>query len=118
MLMRCLLPALALPMLLAGCGGPAQPDAAARGEQEEAQVRANFAKLTPEDRQLAEQQKFCAVESDNRLGAMGVPVKVMVEGEPVFLCCEHCQKKALARPERTLDRVKALRAGAADTPNK
>jgi hypothetical protein len=49
-----------------------------------------------DDRKLAEEQKFCAIENDNRLGSMGTPVKVMVKDQPVFLCCKGCQKKALS----------------------
>jgi len=41
---------------------------------------------------------------------MGVPVKVMVKDQPVFLCCKGCQKEALADPDKTLARVKELRA--------
>jgi hypothetical protein len=87
------------------------PDARA-GAAEEAAIQANLAKLAPEDRKLAEEQKFCAVNNDNRLGSMDVPVKVMVEDHPVFLCCGSCRKKALADPGKTLARVEELRAGA------
>ena len=37
---------------------------------------ANLAKLGEEDRKIAEEQKFCAIETGNRLGAMGKPVMV------------------------------------------
>jgi hypothetical protein len=40
---------------------------------------------------------------------MDVPVKLMLKGEPVFLCCGGCQKKALADPEKTLANVAALK---------
>src|SRR5438067_918109 len=48
------------------------------------------AKLDPEDRKLAEAQRWCAVNTDKPLGSMGKPYKVMVKDQPVFLCCEHC----------------------------
>jgi Cu/Ag efflux protein CusF len=87
--------------------------AGAPGQQtrEEAEVQANLAKLSPGDRQLAEAQKFCPI-SGERLGdpAMGVPVKVMVKDQPVFLCCKNCQKEALADPDKTLAKVKELKA--------
>ena len=63
---------------------------------EEAKFAADLAKLSPKDRRLAETQRFCAVQGNNRLGSMGVPDKVMVQGEPVFLCCEACREEALA----------------------
>ena len=116
-----------IPLLLVGCQaysethpsdgggtqaarGPSKPNEA---EQTEADVRENLAKLSPEDRKLAEQQKYCAIESDNRLGEMDVPVKVMIKDEPVFLCCKSCKKTAEKDPDKTLARVKELRAKAA-----
>ena len=41
---------------------------------------------------------------------MGVPVKVEVKGEPVFVCCKSCKKEAEANPDKTLAKVKELRA--------
>jgi hypothetical protein len=80
------------------------------------EIKAALAKLDPKDSQLAEAQKFCAVQNDNRLGSMGTPVKVMVKDQPVFLCCKSCQKKALADPDKTLTKVKELKAKAAQSP--
>lgn len=96
---------------LAGCSGPSadKPSAAEKGDNE-AGIRANLAKLDTEDRKLAEAQRFCAVESENRLGSMDTPVKVMLNDQPVFLCCKGCRKEALADPEKTLARVTELKA--------
>jgi hypothetical protein len=44
---------------------------------------------------------------------MGKPFKVLVKGQPVFLCCDGCRKKALAEPDETLARVQELKAKAA-----
>jgi hypothetical protein len=74
-----------------------------------ADIKAALAKLSPEDRALAEAQKKCPV-SGEPLGSMGTPPKVMVKGEPVFLCCSSCNAKALAHPDRTLDKVKEFKA--------
>jgi hypothetical protein len=118
---------LVIPLLLVGCQGypdkhpsdgggtqaahgPSKPNEA---EDTEAEIREHLAKLGPEDRKLAEQQKYCAIDSDNRLGEMGVPVKVMIKDEPVFLCCKGCKKEAEKDPDKTLARVKELRAKAA-----
>jgi hypothetical protein len=70
------------------------------------EIRKNLASLRPEDRKLAETQRFCAVQGGIRLGSMGIPVKVMLKGQPVFLCCEACVKKAEANPDLTLEQVK------------
>jgi len=81
-------------------------------EDKEATIKANLAKLSEKDRKLAEAQKWCAVETDDRLGAMGVPVKIMIQDHPVFLCCKGCTDKAKKNPEQTLARVKELQAKA------
>jgi uncharacterized protein (TIGR03000 family) len=62
------------------------------------------------DRKLAAEQKFCAVQPENRLGALGKPVKLMVKGQPVLLCCEACRKQAESAPEQTLAKARELRA--------
>jgi Cu(I)/Ag(I) efflux system membrane fusion protein len=77
-----------------------------------ARVRANLAKLGAEDKRLAEAQRFCAVQTGSLLGAMGVPVKVMIHGLPVFLCCPGCKDDALKRPDETLAEVETLKAKA------
>jgi multidrug efflux pump subunit AcrA (membrane-fusion protein) len=79
---------------------------------DEDKVKTNLSKLSLEDRQLAEAQIYCPVLSDNRLGSMGVPVKVMVKSQPVFLCCKGCVDNALAEPQKTLDKVAELKAKA------
>jgi uncharacterized protein (TIGR03000 family) len=84
---------------------------------EKSTIAANLAKLRPEDRKLAEAQRLCA-EEDTPLGAMGVPVKIMLKGQPVFLCCKGCAEKAQKDPDKTLAKVKELRAKNARTPMK
>jgi hypothetical protein len=113
-------------LFLAGCGGPTTgssgpaPAPAKHGDHahdaDEAKVQANLAKLGDEDRKLAEAQKYCAVEQDHLLGAMGKPVKVMVKDQPVFLCCPSCEEEAQAHPEKTLARVRELKEKAGAPP--
>ena len=81
-------------------------------QDKEPSIRANLAKLPEKDRKLAEAQKWCAVETDDRLGATGVPVKIMIQEQPVFLCCKNCIDQARKNPEQTLARVKELQAKA------
>jgi hypothetical protein len=75
-------------------------------------VKAALAKLPPEDRKLAEAQRWCAVQTDKLLGSMGKPVKLMVKGKPVFLCCAGCEDEAREDPDRTLATVEKLKAKA------
>jgi Cu(I)/Ag(I) efflux system membrane fusion protein len=77
---------------------------------EESKVKAALAKLSAADRRLAEAQEFCPILHDNRLGMMGVPIKVIVKDQPVLLCCTGCVKEALANPDKTLAKVKELEA--------
>jgi uncharacterized protein (TIGR03000 family) len=71
----------------------------------EDEIKTNLAKLSPEDRKLAAEQRFCAVQEGVRLGSMGVPVKMMLKRQPVFLCCKGCTNEAKEHPERTLARA-------------
>src|SRR3954467_7896829 len=77
---------------------------------QEAKFKANIEKLPAEDQPIALAQRFCAIENENRLGSMGVPLKLMIEGQPVFLCCGGCKQRALANPKATLETVKKLKA--------
>jgi hypothetical protein len=86
------------------------------GRGGEEHLRASLALLEEADRKLAEAQRWCPVTNENRLGETGVPVKVMVEGRPVFLCCKTCVRAAQKHPERTLGYVRELKAKAAANP--
>lgn len=79
---------------------------------EEDKVQAVLAKLSPEDRKLAETQRYCPVLTDNQLGVMGKPIKVMVKGQPVLLCCKGCVNKALADPAKTLVNIEESKSRA------
>jgi hypothetical protein len=56
------------------------------------------------DKQLIEKQKTCPV-TDQKLGSMGKPVKVVVKKHTVFLCCAGCKKKLLADPDKYLKKL-------------
>lgn len=66
------------------------------GETEAKKIAAALAKLPEADRTAAEAQRWCAVLENNRLGSMGTPVKVTINGKAVFLCCAGCKAKATA----------------------
>ncbi len=89
-------------------GGASAP--AAKIDPDEAEIREKLAMLAPADRALAEAQRFCAVQAKSPLGSMGVPPKLMIQGNAVFLCCDGCEKAALRSPAATLDIAKKLKA--------
>jgi uncharacterized protein (TIGR03000 family) len=82
------------------------------------EIAANLAKLDPADRKAAEEQRFCAVQEGIRLGAMGVPVKITVKGEPVFLCCKGCADAAQKNADQTIAKVKEMKAKASQAAGK
>jgi Cu(I)/Ag(I) efflux system membrane fusion protein len=76
------------------------------GELSSAQLE-QIKKLSPDDQMLALKQKSCPVTGEP-LGSMGMPVKVIVEGHPVFLCCAGCEMEAQEHAEETLAKVAKL----------
>jgi hypothetical protein len=105
---------------LAGCG-PTTTTPAAAGTAAQAKpepdpaaddVAAERAKLDPPDLALVEAQEWCVVSTDERLGSMGPPIKLDIKGQPVFICCKGCKRKAEADPDGTLARVEELKAKA------
>jgi hypothetical protein len=76
------------------------------------EIAAERAKLSPEDRALVEAQEWCVVQTDERLGSMGPPVKLSIKGQPVFVCCGHCRKAAEKDPAATLAKLEEMKARA------
>ncbi len=96
-----------------GSGGSPKSPSAVRPstpEDTDAKVIANLAKLSPEDRKLAEAQGTCPIISGSVLGSMGKPVKVTLDGKTVFLCCNGCEEKAAADPAKTAAKAGDLKA--------
>lgn len=87
-------------------------------EDEDAKIVAALAGLSPDDQRAAKTQRYCPILTDNLLGSMGIPVKVMIEGEPVFLCCDGCKKQALAKPQQTQTKVAEAKARALGSAEK
>jgi Cu(I)/Ag(I) efflux system membrane fusion protein len=77
---------------------------------EESKAQGALARLNAEDRRLAQAQGYCVVLADNRLGSMGVPVKLLVEGQPVFVCCKGCVNKARTAGRKTLEKAAEQKA--------
>jgi hypothetical protein len=74
------------------------------------EILANRGKLSPEDQKLVDAQEWCVINNEERLGGMmGAPIKLMIKGEPVFICCKSCKKEAEANEDKTLAKVKELK---------
>ena len=97
-----------------GSQTPQRQDVATKTPDGESKIAAALAKLTSEDRPLAERQRFCAVLEERRLGSMGVPVKLTIDDQVVFVCCSSCRSTALKNPQRTVAKAKALAGGNRD----
>lgn len=82
---------------------PASHDAKESAEPN-AEITEALAKLSAEERALAEKQKICPV-SGEPLGTMGTPKKIDVKGQPVFICCDGCEEKLLANPDEYLAKL-------------
>ncbi|MEZ6148516.1 MAG: hypothetical protein R3C09_00205 [Pirellulaceae bacterium] len=94
-----------------GCVDDAQAGGAATVKTTEKlkDASAELAKLPPAERAAAEAQKFCAINNTGFLGSMGAPIKLEIDGKPVYLCCGGCTKKARANPAATLAKVEELK---------
>lgn len=106
---------LVLSVSVLGCGGKdkdekkggenAKKDENTSSQTKEDKIKAAMAKLSDEDRALAENQKVCPV-GDGLLGSMGAPYKVTLDdGTVVFLCCEGCEDTLKKDPEKYLAKL-------------
>lgn len=84
-------------------------------DEEINEVAAERAKLSVEDRLLVDAQEWCVISTDEKLGSMGPPIKLDIQGQPVFVCCKGCTKKAESNPEKTLKTLSELKAKKAAT---
>jgi Cu(I)/Ag(I) efflux system membrane fusion protein len=111
---------------LSGCGSPASNEkptvmtpaagnapkpSTARGEHADhadasgSDVAKGLAELSADDRAAAEKQRVCPV-SGSVLGSDGKPVKVMVKGKTVYLCCADCEEAITKDPDKYLAKLK------------
>jgi hypothetical protein len=79
-------------------------EAATAAVVQELYVQGYMAQLGPEDRKLAEAQKYCASDGKTPLGSMGKPDKYVIKDKdgvahPVFLCCAGCSKLITDEPK-------------------
>ncbi len=104
-------------LAMAGCGqpagapnssnvpapGPTQVHPSPGTDMEK--MKAELAKLSPEDAASAEKQHICPV-SGEMLGTMGPPQKVEVNGQQVWICCDGCKEAIVKDPEKYLAKLK------------
>ena len=79
-------------------------------EDEDAKLAAVLAALAgsrpPTGRSAKAIARFCRRTSSDRWVSRS---KLMIDGQPVFLCCSGCKEKALAEPAETLAKVEKLK---------
>ncbi len=110
---------IAFPVLAQEKDVPAQAHAEGHGHDHDAmkaekKIAGSLAKLSVEDSKLAAAQRFCPVMEYGRLGAMGTPIKLMLEGKPVLVCCKGCVSDANKDAKATLARAQKLTAASAE----
>ncbi|WP_417849341.1 efflux RND transporter periplasmic adaptor subunit [Thalassoglobus sp.] len=70
----------------------------------DASMLAEIRQLSQQDQEVALAQMICPI-TDMKLGSMGIPQKVMVKGQSVFICCEGCRDGLLEDPDLYLDKL-------------
>ena len=75
------------------------------GQTDMEKMKAELAKLSPEDAASAEKQHVCPV-SGKMLGTMGAPQKIDVKGQDVWICCAGCKDPLLEKPDEYLAKLK------------
>lgn len=78
--------------------------AADSGMTDMEKMETTLAELPEADRKSAMDQHICPV-SGEMLGTMGLPEKMEVEGQTIWICCDGCKKKLLADPEKYLAKL-------------
>jgi hypothetical protein len=78
-------------------------------KETEKKIVAGLSLLSESDRHLALEQRYCPLVPTNRLGSRAAPVKLMIDGEPVFLCCKGCESEAQVNLKATLARAEKLK---------
>jgi membrane fusion protein, copper/silver efflux system len=60
---------------------------------------------TSDDEKLIARQKVCPVTDEPLGGSMGRPVKLVVEGRTVFICCKACERELRSEPKKYLAKL-------------
>jgi hypothetical protein len=67
------------------------------------------AELDKNDEAGIAKQKVCPV-TGAQLGSMGDPIKLLIDGKPLYLCCQGCVAKVKSDPEKYLSKVNRSQA--------
>lgn len=97
-------------VVFASCGTNADPDPSTGTAPETSRVEipeemSGVAELPEAEQGAALEQKICPV-SDEPIGSMGKPIKVPVEGQDVYVCCEGCVDMVKENPTKYLAKLK------------
>ena len=65
---------------------------------------AEIQQLPDAEQSLAIEQVICPV-TEYKLGSMGVPKKVEVDGSVIFICCEACREDVVSKPDVQMAKI-------------
>jgi hypothetical protein len=82
----------------------AEPESKVTAADADPEDLKNIEQLPEADRKPALAQRICPV-TGAALGSMGVPVKITLRGQTVFLCCKGCVGKAKRSPDEMLKKL-------------
>lgn len=102
----------AVALTLAGCS---PGDSEQQKAPEPAQPQADSQVQTPSATPVAYPLEVCAV-SGQKLGSMGEPVMVKIEGREVRLCCAHCEEDLRKEPQKHLAKLDAAAGDSTTKP--
>jgi YHS domain-containing protein len=88
-----------------------RPAAARRDQDRSPAPQVAVVPLIAADRAGIDRQQICPV-TGGRLGSMGEPIKLTVNGHVLYVCCEGCIRKVQQNPAAYLFRAAPPRAGA------
>ncbi len=89
---------------LANLPNPQQPRATFTQTFALSKLPVTVALLDASDAPRIDRQKVCVV-TGGKLGSMGTPIKVLIGGQPIYLCCKGCLAKVQAKPDFYLQKV-------------
>lgn len=97
-------------LVLSGCNSDTAVEPQQTAPTSEAQPAipeemSGIAKLPAADQKAALEQEICPV-SEKPLGSMGAPIKVAVDGQEVFVCCDGCVDMVNENPDKYLAKLK------------
>ncbi len=79
-----------------------------RGALSKAKPQITLAATHQSDLDLISQQEVCPVMG-SELNSMGAPIKTLVDGKPLYLCCSACVPKLKDAPETYLAKARRAR---------